>query len=83
MSALDNKITIELTVSELIKIRTKLEFSIKDTYDMLDEDETVSRETWEADIKREQVIIEKIEMALIKSRGHRTRENNHLNQHFK
>lgn len=64
MSVLDKKITIELTVCELIKIQTKLEYSIKDTYDMLDEDETVSREVWEADIERERVIIEKIEKAL-------------------
>lgn len=64
MSVLDKKITIELTVSELIKLQTKLEYSIKDTYDMLDEDETVSRKVWEADIERERVIIQKIEKAL-------------------
>lgn len=64
MSVLDKKITIELTVSELIKLQTKLENSIKDTYDMLDEDETVSRKVWMADIERERAIIEKIEKAL-------------------
>jgi hypothetical protein len=64
MSALDKEITIKLTVCELIKLQTKLEYSIKDTYDMLDEDETVSRKVWEADIERERVIIQKIEKAL-------------------
>ena len=64
MSVLDKEITIKLTVSELIKIQTKLEHSIEDTYDMLDEDETVSRKVWLADIERERAIIEKIEKAL-------------------
>lgn len=64
MSVLDKEITIKLTVSELIKIQTKLKYSIKDTYDMLDEDETVSRKLWLADIERERAIIEKIEKAL-------------------
>ena len=64
MNALDKKITIELTVSELIKIQTKLEYSIKDTYDMLDEEETIDREIWLQDVAKERAILAKINQAL-------------------